>query len=178
MPWTNGSLMIGLESMETSVMLRDDWLYGQDVTDIGLLALADRALTLRTLKLKLALSSSAERCSEVAVMECELCPRLLLLFRLLVGCYPYLFLMCHELPSLEACFLHGCCHVFWTVASVCKLLTHVELSNFKRLSDPPVYELIQVRVCATNCFLRALYPCHCQKHFSCCWCCFGSVLNG
>jgi hypothetical protein len=69
-----------------------------DVTDIGLLALADRALTLRTLKLKLALSSSAERCSEVAVME---------------------------------------------LASVCKLLTHVELSNFKRLSDPPVYELIQ-----------------------------------
>jgi hypothetical protein len=68
------------------------------VTDIGLLALADRALTLRTLKLKLALSSSAERCSEVAVME---------------------------------------------LASVCKLLTHVELSNFKRLSDPPVYELIQ-----------------------------------
>jgi hypothetical protein len=104
-----------------------------DVTDIGLLALADRALTLRTLKLKLALSSSAERCSEVAVME---------------------------------------------LASVCKLLTHVELSNFKRLSDPPVYELIQVRVCATNCFLRALYPCHCLKHFSCCFCCFGSVLNG
>jgi hypothetical protein len=99
MPWTNVSLMIGLESMETSVMFRDDWLYGQDVTDIGLLALADRALTLRTLKLKLAVSSSAERCSEVAVMECELCPRLLLLFRLLVGCYAYLFLMCHELPE-------------------------------------------------------------------------------
>lgn len=68
------------------------------VTDIGLLALTERSSTLRTLKLKLASSSSSEHCSEVAVME---------------------------------------------LASSCKHLTHVELSNFKRLSDPPVYELIQ-----------------------------------
>lgn len=32
------------------------------------------------------------------------------------------------------------------MASMCKLLTHVELSNFKRLSDPLVFELIQVRL--------------------------------
>jgi hypothetical protein len=69
-----------------------------NVSDIGLLALTERSSTLRTLKLKLASSSSAEHCSEVAVME---------------------------------------------LASSCKHLTHVELSNFKRLSDPPVYELIQ-----------------------------------
>ncbi|KAG6554722.1 hypothetical protein Mapa_003741 [Marchantia paleacea] len=68
------------------------------LSDTGLLVLAERAATLRKLKLKLASPEVAELCSEVAVME---------------------------------------------LASLCGKLTHVELTNFKRLSDPPAYELIQ-----------------------------------
>ncbi|OAE31730.1 hypothetical protein AXG93_3384s2060 [Marchantia polymorpha subsp. ruderalis] len=80
------------------------------LTDTGLLVLAERAATLRKLKLKLARPEVAELCSEVAVME---------------------------------------------LASLCGKLTHVELINFKRLSDPPAYELIQL----TSRGLRALELC-------------------
>ncbi|KAI5068169.1 hypothetical protein GOP47_0016514, partial [Adiantum capillus-veneris] len=65
------------------------------VTDLGLLNLAERASTLRILKLKPTQCSTA---SEVAIMQ---------------------------------------------LANFCANLSHVELSNFKHLGDPPVYELVQ-----------------------------------
>lgn len=65
------------------------------VTDLGLLHLAERASTLRILKLKPAQCSTA---SEVAIMQ---------------------------------------------LANFCGNLSQVELSNFKYLGDPPVYELVQ-----------------------------------